>query len=111
MAVRDSPTLVSTFNRTSWQAQVFLWLIGGSHKKKTKKHVPGEAVLGSQHCHLTLTCKLLLRSRARDLGKKKEEKDKAPLLHPRNFQSLKSFPVFFFEGSSHRNRRASLSEF
>lgn len=47
----------------------FLWLIG-SHTK-TSKNMPGEAVLGSQHCHLTLTCKPLLRSRACDHGQKR----------------------------------------
>lgn len=32
------------------------------------------------------------------VGKKKKKNYKAPLLHPRNFQSLKSFPLFFLKG-------------
>lgn len=29
-----SPTLADAFNRASWQAQIFLWLTGSSHKTK-----------------------------------------------------------------------------
>lgn len=80
MAVRDSPTLLPAYNRAFWQAQIFLWLTGNSHKKP-QKHVPGEAVLRSQHCHLTLTCKLFLRFRALDHGQKKV----FPMLKPHYF--------------------------
>lgn len=75
----------------------FLWLIG-SHTK-TLKNMPGEAVLGSQHCHLTLTCKLLLRSRACDHGQKRD----FPMVKHQSFtlgifNPSKIFFLFFLKG-------------